>query len=431
MASSSSITGLATSIAENSAKVEHYLQSNGLPMPSFLPDGPSNMAMESKDIENARVSAVGAAMELLDLLQGPLSCLRPSDFDHRLIRLLNKKMNAVSLEAIYRWDMPKHVPLDGEISFTELAAQVKMREPNVRRIIRFVIVWHRIFREPRPGFVAHSAASRLLVTDESAFDMLGMMFDEGTCDAMKKYETEDMNQTGYALAHCPGETMWQHYKTHPTRGKRFASSMKAMASNEGMSPSSLVSDYPWSSLPPNSTIVDMGGSQGHISRAIASSNPHLNFVVQDLPDIIEKLERPNNNETSESDENEKRIEFMVHDFLTPQPRRAQVYLLRQILHDWPDSYVLKILRNLVPVMTPGAKVVVNDRLMPAPGKIPVMKERQIRFYDMVMLSLFNAREREEGDWAALFREADARFQDVKVWTPAGSTLSIIEATWVE
>lgn len=49
---------------------------------------------------------------------------------------------------------------------------------------------------------------------------------------------------------------------------------------------------------------------------------------------------------------------------------------------------------------------------------------------MLMLSLFNAREREEGDWKGLFREADKRFQNIKIWTPPGSALSIVEATWV-
>lgn len=46
-----------------------------------------------------------------------------------------------------------------------------------------------------------------------------------------------------------------------------------------------------------------------------------------------------------------------------------------------------------------------------------------------MLSLYNARERDGKDWEALFHEADHRFQDIKVWTPAGAARSFIEATW--
>lgn len=49
--------------------------------------------------------------------------------------------------------------------------------------------------------------------------------------------------------------------------------------------------------------------------------------------------------------------------------------------------------------------------------------------DMIMLSLFNSREREEADWRRLFHEADARFTKVKIWVPDGATLAIIEAVW--
>ena len=88
------------------------------------------------------------------------------------------KTHAGSLEAIYRWDIPRHVPLQGTISFEELALQVNMREHNLRRIIRYAIAWHHVFREPQPGFVAHSAASRLLVDDPAWFGAVGYMFEE-------------------------------------------------------------------------------------------------------------------------------------------------------------------------------------------------------------------------------------------------------------
>lgn len=52
-----------------------------------------------------------------------------------------------------------------------------------------------------------------------------------------------------------------------------------------------------------------------------------------------------------------------------------------------------------------------------------------REMDMIMLTLFNSRDREMGDWIKLFREADERYQDVKAWVPEGSTLAIIEAIW--
>lgn len=48
---------------------------------------------------------------------------------------------------------------------------------------------------------------------------------------------------------------------------------------------------------------------------------------------------------------------------------------------------------------------------------------------MIMLSLYNSREREKEVWERLFREADTRFREIKIWVPDGATLAIIEAVW--
>ena len=74
--------------------------------------------------------------------------------------------------------MARKVPLGGCISFAELAKQCDLYEPDVRRIVRYAIAHHFVFREPHKGMVAHSAASRRLVDEESARDGLGVMFDD-------------------------------------------------------------------------------------------------------------------------------------------------------------------------------------------------------------------------------------------------------------
>lgn len=55
-----------------------------------------------------------------------------------------------------------------------------MPEPDLRRILRYAILYHRVFQERREGLISHSAASRILATDSAMYDTLGMMFDEST-----------------------------------------------------------------------------------------------------------------------------------------------------------------------------------------------------------------------------------------------------------
>lgn len=49
--------------------------------------------------------------------------------------------------------------------------------------------------------------------------------------------------------------------------------------------------------------------------------------------------------------------------------------------------------------------------------------------DLIMLTLFNAREREEAEWIELFKKADPRFSNVKIWIPEGAAMAIIEIVW--
>jgi hypothetical protein len=55
----------------------------------------------------------------------------------------------------------------------------------------------------------------------------------------------------------------------------------------------------------------------------------------------------------------------VHDFLTPQPvKDAAVFLLRYILHDWPDSEAKTILAHLRASAQPTSRLVVIERVLP-------------------------------------------------------------------
>jgi hypothetical protein len=58
-----------------------------------------------------------------------------------------------------------------------------------------------------------------------------------------------------------------------------------------------------------------------------------------------------------------------------------------------------------------------------------MLTSQNRSFDLVMLELFNAKERDDEEWARLFHTADARFMFRGVQFLRGSKLAIIEASW--
>lgn len=131
--------------------------------------------------------------------------------------------------------------------------------------------------------------------------------------------------------------------------------------------------------------MDVGGSHGIVAIELSRAFPNLKLVVQDLDEpIIADADAQKPEDVAD------RVRFMVHDFLTPQPVSADVYYFRHIFHNWPDKYCIKILRGLVPVLRPGARIVVNDQVMPEPCTLPWEQEARLRSNDLNMLELQNA-----------------------------------------
>lgn len=86
-----------------------------------------------------------------------------------------------------------------------------------------------------------------------------------------------------------------------------------------------------------------------------------------------------------------------------------VYFFRWIIHNYSTPYAVKLLKNLVPAMKPGARVVINDHCLREPGLENPWDEKLMRSMDLVMLTLLNAQEREEQEFKSLFEAADKRF----------------------
>lgn len=189
-------------------------------------------------------------------------------------------------------------------------------------------------------------------------------------DALMRVFPNHQHQ-GFSLAHNTNDTMFEYLDKNPDKAKRFARAMRSFSSSLGHQAFVVIKGYAWESLG-QGLVVDIGGSQGHVSIALAQSYPSLSFIVQDRGEVIKGAAEALPGDLSH------RITFMAHDFFTDQPVKADVYLLRRVLHDWSDSHCINILQGLVPSLKKGARIIVNDGIMPDPGKLPYLAERQAR-----------------------------------------------------
>lgn len=247
-----------------------------------------------------------------------------------------------------------------------------------------------------------------------------------TVAALKSYPSaSEPMQSGFCVANgtVDKEPMFVTFGKSPLRAKRMGGAMTSITGGEGYEVSYLLDSYDWNSIDKvGGTVVDIGGSHGFVCVALAKQWKNIHFVVQDLQQTVASA--PDIGELGD------RIIFQAHDFHTKQPvKGADVYLYRWILHNHSTLYSINMLRQLIPALKKGARILINDYCLAEPGTESPHDEKVMRTMDLVMLTLLNAQERTEEEFKSLFQEADARFVFKGVSRPEGCRMSIVEAVW--
>ena len=95
--------------------------------------------------------------------------------------------------------------------------------------------------------------------------------------------------------------------------------------------------------------------------------------------------------------------------------------MHRILHDWPDAKCQEILAHLKSAMAKGySKLLINENVISDKGA--TLMETGL---DMLMISLFAARERTAQSWKTLLEGAG--FKIMKIWSTEPGSESSIEA----
>jgi hypothetical protein len=150
------------------------------------------------------------------------------------------------------------------------------------------------------------------------------------------------------------------------------------------------------------TVVDVGGGNGSTLVALLERHPDLRGIVFDLPETVR-------DEAALGD----RIEFVEGSFFERVPA-GDVYVLGTILHDWDDEPATAILRTVRAAAHDAARLIVLDTVVPE-GNEP----HGAKWLDLLMLALFNGRERDERQWRALLSAGG--------WEPVRIEPALIEA----
>ncbi|KAK3340029.1 S-adenosyl-L-methionine-dependent methyltransferase [Neurospora tetraspora] len=402
--SASLLTTLVDEISSSATLLSSHLESRRLPWPSFSADGPPQPFPEdNEEVSRARVALIEATRSLHALAVGPVETTKHFCFNE--IYLLG------AMQVLCHFEIPQNVPLQGTISFHDLASKTGLSEALLPRFLRMAIA-NFYFAEPEPGLVAHSAWSKPLATDEKMRACVWFRHAEmlpavsKLVDMVKRYpDSPEPQDTAFSLAF--GDTFFGYKERHPENMVKFGQFVGAFSGGSSAdSAENIARAYPWETLPNGALVVDVGGGIGHISASIAQAHPHLRFQVQDFEDLKGATE-----ELMEGKGVKDRVEFVPHNFFDPQPepaRGAAVYFMRNILHNWSDLYCRRILKPIAEAMGKESRIVNCDIILPEPNSVPKTQDAMTRALDLTMLSLFNAKEKSIDEWKELFASADGR-----------------------
>ncbi|KAK6072736.1 6-hydroxytryprostatin B O-methyltransferase 2 [Seiridium cupressi] len=363
------LTSLSTKIAELSGTLTKVYEEQKIPPVSFAAGSPSIYEYLTPEMFMVRQNLLDALTDMSYLAQGPGDSI--FNYVHTAIP------DASALNTLNAFDFWSTVPLDGTASYEVISAHVSLPRDVVYRLLP----------------LAKSAGLKALVSailDDAGAPVMVLNEDLRWYKVGKCELVQDTDKTSFALFHAGGQfgsfrNTWELLENdgegerNGWRQRKFVEFMEYL--KDLFRPKGVVLNY--SGWPPEGKVT-----------------------VVDAKLVL----RPSATYPSELT---GRFRFVEHSFFDPQPIGADIYLLKMSLHDWLDAECIQILRNLVPVLKPSAKVLLIEYIGGAGDEKSDQSAdspRSLKQYgiatDVWLMAISNGKERPSHAWKAIFAAAD-------------------------
>ena len=206
-----------------------------------------------------------------------------------------------------------------------------------------------------------------------------------------------------------GNEFFDYLREDPGLAKLFNA---AMTSASESAAASIVGGYDFSAYP---TIVDVGGGQGGLLAAILAATPAARGVLFDTPQVVAAAPALLGHRGVED-----RVRIEGGSFFDCVPAGGDAYILKMIIHDWPDAQAVTILRNVRAAAGAHATVLLLELVIPEHDRDFLGK-----WTDLETLLVAGSRERTAAEYGDLLRQAGWRMKRV---VQTASPFSVVEAT---
>ncbi|WP_297595521.1 methyltransferase [Mycobacterium sp.] len=300
---------------------------------------------------------------------------------------------------------------DGPLSGEQLADRVGANADALRRLMR-ALIGIGIFRQRSDGLYALTPLAETLRSD-APVSMAGMARWVGSPQHREHWShlTGAIRRGNPVLPELRGKPAFEYLADEPELGRIFNS---AMTNVSEFATVPLTAAYDFGAF---GTIVDVGGGHGRLLAAILETAPKSRGVLFDLPEVV--ADAP---ELFRKYGVDDRVRIEEGSFFDSAPEGGDAYVLKNVIHDWPEEDAVRILKNVRAAAPPGARLLLCEFVIPDHDR-----DFHGKWVDIEMLVVAGARERTADEYGRLFDQAGFRLNRV---VDTVSPLSIVEATAV-
>lgn len=288
----------------------------------------------------------------------------------------------------------------GPRTVMELTGVLRCDRAALERLLRYLTALGIVSVDAEARY--STTATGELLRSESRFRDLTLLYGAEFYRAWSSLETAV--RTGRsAFGECFGV---EHFEYFSRDSKAAGTFDRAMAAVTELLAEDVLRAFDFS---PAGAVVDVGGGDGTLLRAVLRAAPGARGLLYDLGHVVRALA-----ETGES-----RLTAVAGDFFREVPAGADVYVLSRVLHDWDDEGCASILTACRQAMEDRSTLLVIDRLIPEDGTDSLAVA-----WDMQMLAVTGGRERTLAEFGALLSAAGFRVENVAPLTLDFSLLTV-------
>jgi len=188
-----------------------------------------------------------------------------------------------------------------------------------------------------------------------------------------------------------GKPFWEDLESHGEIAAQFDTLM-GPAGHGIPDAQVLIDPADWDSV---RTVVDVGGGTGSLLAEVLKARPGVRGILVDQPATVERSAPLFRKAGVEA-----RVTAVGQSFFEPLPAGGDLYLLKNVLADWPDAEASMILRRCAEAAQPSGRVVILGGISPGEAADP----------ELLMLVLVGGKSRTLMEFRELAGKSGLTFQ---------------------